>query len=80
MKLQGNRVVSERGDVLAEKVYGQWQSKEQAVLDFIKQQESAPKKVRARDEDGHFVADDPKTTDVNEAWVDKLVKKARKKK
>ena len=24
--------------------------------------------VRARDEDGHFVADDPSTPEVNEAW------------
>jgi hypothetical protein len=26
------------------------------------------KYVRARDEDGHFVADDPETLDINEAW------------
>ena len=26
------------------------------------------KKKRARDEDGHFKADDPSTPDVNEAW------------
>ena len=36
--------------------------------------------VRARDENGHFVADDPSTPDVNEAWVVKTVKKAIKKK
>lgn len=28
----------------------------------------AKKKKRARDEDGHFKADDPSTPDVNEAW------------
>lgn len=28
----------------------------------------APKKKRARDEDGHFKADNPDTPDVNEAW------------
>ena len=27
-----------------------------------------PKKVRARTEEGHFVADDPSTPDVNEAY------------
>ena len=27
-----------------------------------------PKKTRARTEDGHFVADDPSTPDVNEAY------------
>lgn len=36
--------------------------------------------VRARDEDGHFKADDPSTPDVNEAWVVKTVKKAKGKK
>ena len=36
--------------------------------------------VRARDENGHFIADDTSTPDVNEAWVVKTVKKAIKKK
>ena len=36
--------------------------------------------VRARDEDGQFIPDDPETPDVNEAWVVKTVKKAVKKK
>jgi len=27
------------------------------------------KKKRARDEEGHFKADDPSTPDINEAWV-----------
>jgi hypothetical protein len=35
--------------------------------------------VRARDENGHFIADDPET-EVNEAWVVKTVKKAVQKK
>ena len=35
--------------------------------------------VRARDENGHFIADDPSTPDVNEAWVVKTVKKVVKK-
>mgnify|MGYP005998474759 CR=1 FL=1 len=34
---------------------------------------------RARDENGHFIADYP-TTEVNEAWVVKTVKKVLKKK
>ena len=34
---------------------------------------------RARDENGHFIADDP-DTEVNEAWVVKTVKKVLKKK
>tara|TARA_R110001632_G_scaffold45892_1_gene116743 strand:- start:177 stop:533 length:357 start_codon:yes stop_codon:yes gene_type:complete len=35
--------------------------------------------VRARDKNGHFIADDPSTPDVNESWVVKTVKKAAKK-
>ena len=34
---------------------------------------------RARDKNGHFIADDP-DTEVNEAWVVKTVKKVLKKK
>ena len=48
MKIENDKVVNHRGDVLAEKVYGQWNSKEQAVLDFIAEQEkpktATPKK------------------------------------
>jgi hypothetical protein len=38
------------------------------------------KKVRARDEDGQFVADDKSTPDVNEAYTEVRVKKNKKKK
>ena len=92
-KLEGDRVLSPRGDVLAEKVYGEWQTKDVAVLDFLagadnpKKKEPQPKVKatpdpvleRARDENGHFIADDP-TTEVNEAWVVKTAKKVMKKK
>lgn len=96
MIIKGDIVVNQRGDVLAQKVYGQWDSKEPAVLAFIAEQDK-PKKTtkkkpelkvkteeklvmeRARDENGHFVADDPET-EVNEAWVVKTVKKVIKKK
>lgn len=94
MKLEGNRVIGSRGDVLAEKIYGEWQTKDPAVLDFINSQDKPVKKTtkkkkaapvveetlemeRARDENGHFIADDP-TTEVNEAWVVKTVKKVIK--
>ena len=46
--------------------------------------EDAPRKadglngVRARDTKGHYVADDPSTPDVNEAWTTKRVKKSKK--
>ena len=93
MRLEGDRVIGPRGDVLAEKVYGEWQTKDAAVLDFIAgndkpKKKAAPKKKakveeelvmeRARDENGHFIADDP-DTEVNEAWVVKTIKKVVKK-
>lgn len=93
MRIVGSRVIGHMGDVLAEKIYGKWESKDSAVLDFIKAQDKPTKKpkakpvveeelelVRARDEDGQFVADDPSTPDVNEAWVVKTVKKVAKRK
>lgn len=39
MKIENNKVVNHRGDVLAEKVYGQWESKDPEVLAFITEQE-----------------------------------------
>jgi hypothetical protein len=90
-KLEGDKVISPRGDVLAEKVYGEWQTKDAAVLDFLAGQDKPKKKTkpkakatpdpvleRARDGNGHFIADDP-TTEVNEAWVVKTAKKVLKK-
>ena len=38
------------------------------------------KKVRARDEEGQFVADDKSTPDVNEAYEEVRVKKTKKSK
>ena len=38
------------------------------------------KTVRARDEEGQFVADDKSTPDVNEAYTEVRVKKSTKKK
>ena len=94
MKIQGDIVVNHRGDVLAQKIYGQWDSKDPAVLAFIAEQDKPKKKKkpapkakakeelvmeRARDEDGHFIADDPET-EINEAWIVKTAKKVVKKK
>jgi len=93
MRLEGDKVLGPRGDVLAQKIRGTWHTKEAKVLEFIKEQESAPKKKtpkkkakveeelvmeRARDENEHFIADDPET-EVNEAWVVKTIKKVAKK-
>jgi hypothetical protein len=79
MKLEGDKVVSRMGDVLAEKINGEWETKNPEVLTFIEENEGTKKKVRARNEDGHFIADDPSTPE-NEAWTTKVVKKVTRKK
>ena len=81
MKIEGDRVLGPRGDVLAEKIYGEWQTKDPAVLDFIKESEEVKvEKVRARNEKGQLMADDPSTPDINEAWTTKVIKKVTRKK
>ena len=85
MKLEGNRVLSDDNKVIAEKErgYGDWISRDDSVsisdiLDFINGSVSEEIKetemVRARNERGHYIADDPDTPE-NEAWTTKLVKK-----
>lgn len=78
MKIVGDKVVGHMGDVLAEKIYGEWQTKNFDVLQFIEKMEQE-EVVRARTEDGKFIPDDPATPDVNEAWTTKLTKKVKKK-
>ena len=75
MKLDGDKVIDQYGAVLAEKIHGEWHSKDPAVLDFINNQGTETVKVRARNEKGQLMADDPSTPDVNEAWTTKVVKK-----
>ena len=77
MRIAGNRVLGHMGDVLAEKIYGQWESKDPTVLQFIADHDKVA--VRARTDEGKFVPDDPTTPEVNEAWTTKLTKKLRKK-
>lgn len=80
MKLEGDRVVSRMGDVLAEKINGVWETKDPEVLTFIESTQVETKKVRARNDKGQLMADDPSTPDVNEAWTTKVVKKVTRKK
>ena len=75
MKLVNDKVLGHMGDVLAEKIRGEWHTKDAAILQFISEQEEV---VRARDDNGHFIPDDPATPEVNEAWTTKLKKKATK--
>ena len=88
-------ITTQRGDVLAGKdPYGGFFIADSRVQDIVSKKPSgkkaAPVKkaapeeelemVRARDEDGQFIADDPSTPDVNEAWVVRTAKKAVRKK
>ena len=85
MRVVGNKIINARGDVLAVKAYGRWEYKDLEVADFLKTldnpkvEEPKEELVRARDEDGKFIPDDP-STEENEAWVKKVVKRVRKKK
>jgi hypothetical protein len=79
MKLEDDKVVDHIGTVLAEKIRGEWHTKDPAVLDFINNQGTETVRVRARNEKGQLVGDDPSTPDVNEAWVVKTIKKVVKK-
>ena len=88
MKLENDKVVDHIGTVLAEKIRGEWHTKDDAVMQFILaleggdpilEEEDELEMVRARNDKGHYIADDP-DTEVNEAWIVKTVKKAAKKK
>ena len=85
MKLEGNRVLSDDNKVIAEKErgYGDWISRDDSVsisdiLDFVNgsvvEEVEETEMVRARNEKGHYIADDPDTPE-NEAWTAKVVNK-----
>ena len=88
MRLENDKVVNHIGTVLAEKIRGEWHTKDDTVMQFILTLEGGDpilegedelEMVRARNDKGHYIADDP-NTEVNEAWIVKTVKKAVKKK
>lgn len=87
-------ITTKRGDVLAGKdPYGGYyvsDSMVQAILSKpVEKKKVEPVKkqipkeelelVRARDEDGKFIADDPATPNVNEAWTKRIKKRVTKK-
>jgi len=80
MKLKSDKVLSDANKVIAQKINGDWVSKDDSVsiftiLDFVKDAEvEETEMVRARNEKGHYIADDPNTPE-NEAWTTKIVKK-----
>lgn len=74
-------VINRMGIVVAEDhPHGFWSKSAEVDAILAQPAKVETKLVRARNEDGHFIADDPSTPDVNEAWVVKKVKKAVKKK
>jgi len=85
MKLEGNRILSDDNKVIAEKErgYGDWISKDDSVsiseiLDFVNgsvtEEVEETEMVRARNDKGHYIADDPDTPE-NEAWTTRVVNK-----
>ena len=80
MKLKGTKVLSDKNKVIAENINGDWVSKDDSVsiftiLDFVKDAEvEEVEMVRARNEKGHYIADNPDTPE-NEALTTKIVKK-----
>jgi|TARA_R110000751_G_scaffold67098_1_gene136973 hypothetical protein len=91
MKLKDNKVLSDDGKVIAERErgYGDWISKDDSIsisdiLDFVngpvieEAEVEETEMIRARNDKGHYIADDP-TTPKNEAWTTKIIKKLVKK-
>ena len=87
MRLEGNRILSDDNKVMAEKERGDgdWISIDDSVsisdiLDFVngsvaeEVEVEETEMVRARNEKGHYIADDPDTPE-NEAWTAKVVNK-----
>lgn len=79
-----NNVVDENNFIVAGiGPYSDVWSKSEAVdiiMSLPPDEEEVEVLVRARDEKGAFIPDDPATPDVNEAWVKKVAKKVARKK
>lgn len=79
-----NNVVDEHNHIVAGiGPYSDVWSKSEAVdiiMSLPPDEEEVEVLVRARDEKGAFIPDDPATPDVNEAWVKKVAKKVSRKK
>tara|TARA_R100000951_G_C2579018_1_gene161321 strand:+ start:258 stop:536 length:279 start_codon:yes stop_codon:yes gene_type:complete len=72
--VSADQVINFRGDVIGQcDPYGSFICDNKEIMDIVSVSKKAtkPKKkkyVRARDDNGHFIADDPETLDINEAW------------
>ena len=70
--VSSDQVTTPRGDVVGvTDPYGSFICDIKEILDIINKVEAKEKikYKRARDKEGHFIADDPETLDINEAWV-----------
>ena len=70
--VSADQVITPRGDVVGvTDPYGSFICDIKEILDIINKVKAKEeiKYKRARDEEGHFIADDPETLDINEAWV-----------
>ena len=82
--ISADQVINSRGDVMGQcDPYGGFVCSVKEIMDIVcppkkvkpntdlsqpAKKKAKKKYVRARDEEGHFVADDPETLDINEAW------------
>jgi len=71
-----DQVINSRGDVVGQcDPYGGFLCDVKEIMDIVcapekpAKKKEEPKYVRARDEEGLFISDDPETLDINEAWV-----------
>ena len=69
--LEKDQIVNSRGDVVGQLIYGQWLTKDPEVEAWLAEN---TEKVRAKDNKGHYIKDDPSTPE-NEAWTTKIIKK-----
>lgn len=73
LEVRGEFVTTARGDVVAQmNPYGGFETKDFRVAHILSQpiEKKKTTRKRARTEDGQFIADDPSTPEVNEAWTE----------
>ena len=74
--LDKDQIVNSRGDVVGQLSYGNWITKDPEVTVWL---EENTEKVRARNDKGHYIKDDPSTPQ-DEAWTTKVKKAVKGKK
>ena len=74
--LEKDQIVNSRGDVVGQLSFGEWITKDPEVEAWLAEN---TEKVRARNDKGHYIKDDPSTPQ-NEAWTTKVKKAVKGKK